>query len=312
MVLLSVETHGQLATTVSFQNEDRTLSFINMESALTSLCREWNSAFKESRRPSLFQVGQVGRDRISALWATAPFRVSAVRVSGYLLRLPGGGYQFRNIPLLVRDETGRDRPEQGVVTFDAQGFIDDFFFGMEQHRYEELVGGGISEIDSVRRQKILRFLEDFRTAYNRKDLDLLEKTFSDNALVIMGRVVQSRPAGEGADYMGALGKQRVELIRMSKFEYLEQLRRSFARNQYIDVRFTDVSITRHPQYPVIYGISLKQAWRSSTYGDVGHLFIMIDFEDETRPLIHVRAWQPEKFTKREDVIQLGEFKIFKW
>lgn len=309
---LTIFCSAQVATTVSFENRDRSLTMNNMESALTALFREFNVAFQAKRQPDLPQANGVARERIRSLWAMAPFRVNAVRVTGYLLMLPGGGFQFRNVPLMVRDEAGRDRPEQGVVSFDAQGFVDDFFFGMEQHRYEELVGGGVTETDSARRIQILRFLEDFRTAYNRKDLDLLEKTFSDNALIIMGRVVQSKPRGEGADYLSALGKDRVELIRMSKFEYMDQLRKSFFRNQYIDVRFSEINIVRHTLYPVIYGVSLKQNWRSSTYGDVGYLFIMIDFEDEHRPLIHVRAWQPEKFTRKEDAIQLGEFKIFKW
>lgn len=312
MFFIAMPLRGQVATSVRFSNPDRSLSVVNMESALTALCREFNSAFQEKRKLSLFQANGVARQRISALWASAPFRVAAVRLQGYLLKLPGGGYQFRNVPLVVRDESGQDQQEQGVVNFDAEGFVDDVFFGMEQHKYEELLGNGVSDIDSARRQQILRFLEDFRTAYNRKDIDLLEKTFSDNALVIMGRVIQSKPAGDGGDYLSALGRERVELIRMSKFEYLDQLRKSFARNQYIDVRFSEISIMRHPKYPVIYGVNLKQNWKSSTYGDVGYLFIMMDFEDEARPLIHVRAWQPEKFTRKEDVIQLGEFQIFKW
>ena len=38
---------------------------------------------------------------------------------------------------------------------------------------------------------------------------------------------------------------------------------------------------------------------------------MVDFEDEQRPLIHVRAWQPEKDTELKDVIELGDFDVIK-
>lgn len=304
-------TGAQVATVVSFDNRDGSLFQSNMEMSISAVCQELNRAFAEKRQPMLPQVTPVARERIRALWSTAPFRVSAVRLTGNLLSLPGGGFQFRNIPLVLRDENGSDRQESGVFNMDNEGLIDDFSFGLELHRWEQLLSAGKDEVDSIRRRRILDFLEDFRTAYNRKDINLLENTFSENALIIMGKVIRPKPSGEGINYLSGLGKERVELIRMSKKEYMSQLRLSFARNQFIDVRFTDMNITRHPAYKTIYGVSLRQAWRSSTYADDGYLFVMIDFEDDSRPIIHVRAWQPQKFTPKSDVIQLGEFIIFK-
>ena len=77
------------------------------------------------------------------------------------------------------------------------------------------------------------------------------------------------------------------------------------------VSFDDVEIVKHGTDEDIYGVNLKQMWRSSTYGDEGYLFLMIDFEDEGHPLVHVRAWQPTKDTPLNDVIELGDFDIVK-
>lgn len=33
---------------------------------------------------------------------------------------------------------------------------------------------------------------------------------------------------------------------------------------------------------------------SSTYGDKGYLFLMVDINDPENPIIKVRTWQPER------------------
>jgi hypothetical protein len=44
----------------------------------------------------------------------------------------------------------------------------------------------------------------------------------------------------------------------------------------------------------IFGVRLLQEYHSATYGDVGYLFLMVDLREVQRPVIHVRAWQPDK------------------
>ena len=44
----------------------------------------------------------------------------------------------------------------------------------------------------------------------------------------------------------------------------------------------------------IFGVRLLQEYHSTTYGDIGYLFLMVDLRDTQRPVIHVRAWQPDK------------------
>jgi len=72
---------------------------------------------------------------------------------------------------------------------------------------------------------------------------------------------------------------------------MERLRTVFRNNNFINVRFDEIEVMRHGGNPNIYGVTLQQHWNSSTYRDQGWLFLMIDFTDESNPLIWVRTWQ---------------------
>ena len=85
-------------------------------------------------------------------------------------------------------------------------------------------------------------------------------------------------------------------------QYFKNLSRTFNTQEYINIRFTDTDFIRQ-QVPDengvvkgedIFGVRLLQEYHSTTYGDVGYLFLMVDLRDTKRPIIHVRAWQPDK------------------
>ena len=170
-----------------------------------------------------------------------------------------------------------------------------------------------SDLDYARRQIIVDFVENFRTAYNRKDLPMLTSVFSDKALIITGKVVKEKP---GSDLTRlTLNNNRVVYIKQTKQEYLNNLQRVFKNTKYINVKFEDIEVVQHPKYDDVYGVTLKQFWHTDRYSDEGYLFLMIDFRDADKPLIQVRTWQPYKnaegqvVTKREDVYHLGSFRI---
>ena len=60
----------------------------------------------------------------------------------------------------------------------------------------------------------------------------------------------------------------------------------------------------------LYGVTLKQQWTSSTYTDTGYVFLLLEFVDPDRPLIHVRSWQPQRFDDGS-VISLQDFEIIR-
>ena len=310
MVLVNTSSQAQVRTTLVLGNDDGTVVFSVAQANVNRLLQTMNTAFAADDQAPAWPGALTAnaKVRMTELWSTAPFHCTEISITENLLKLPTGGWQVRNIPVAIK-EADPGKREEGVVNLTADGRIDDFYFGIEKNRYKSLISQGVTLSDFRRRQIILDFLENFRTAYNRKDLELIGQAFSDNALIIMGRVLQNRP--EGPRYLNSLGEKRVELIRMNKQQYLTHLQTSFTRNKFIDVRFDDIEIVQHPVHDKIYGVNLRQAWRSTTYGDDGYLFLMIDFEDENRPIIHVRSWQPKKETAREEIISMGDFDIIK-
>lgn len=227
-----------------------------------------------------------------------------------LLRLPKGGYEVRDLKMRVDMEGTDGSPFQNLVmTITDDGRIDDIRFGMELHHYRRLVEEGEVLQDFARRQQILQFVEIFRTAYNRKDISYLQNIFSDDALIIVGRIVEPEPnLPDMSRMMEASGfsRKKIELVRKSKQEYLSALTTTFQRNAFVRVEFDSLEIKPHKLYDHVYGVALKQSWHSSTYSDTGYVFLMIDFKDEDHPLIHVRSWQPERF-EDGSVINLYDF-----
>ena len=181
------------------------------------------------------------------------------------------------------------------------------------HRYDQIMAEKSSDLDYARRQVIIDFVENFRTAYNRKDIKLLNSVFSDKALIITGKVVAEKPNSD-IDRL-TLKNNKVVYIKQTKQEYIQKLTRIFKLNNYVNVKFEDIDVVQHPKYDDIYGVTLKQYWHTSHYSDEGYLFLMIDFRDADKPLIQVRTWQPYKnnvgqvITKKEDVYHLGSFRI---
>ena len=137
---------------------------------------------------------------------------------------------------------------------------------------------------------ILDYVEQFRTAYNQKDIDFLENVFSDDALIITGKVIR-RKKGDRV----AILKEESDVVytQHSKQEYIQRLRtRVFPAAKYIQVTFSDIRVAKHPSIEGYYGVTLRQGYKSSVYADDGYLFMIWDFRDESHPQIHVRTWQP--------------------
>ena len=140
------------------------------------------------------------------------------------------------------------------------------------------------------RMILVNFLEDYQTAYALKRQDYLNKIFSDDALIIVGTVLRQKQKG---DNMHLSTETMVRYDTLSKGKYMEKLRGVFARNEFVNIRFLDTDFSQHKSGMELYGIQIKQEYLSSTYGDVGYLFLMVDLREEL-PIIHVRTWEPEK------------------
>ena len=295
--LLTGTENGQLKTSI--------------EQSLTSLLTEFNMAQAGGRALQLDAPALQGKlstqavASLKALWTNSPFRCTETEVIERCLQTPAG-YQVRNIPLLMepldKENYQDDLYQELVVNFDRNGKVDEVYFSIGMHLYSKVIRSNITVTDLRRRQVILDFVENFRTAYNRKDLPFLGQVFSDDALIITGKQIKSVKNDGGI----TLDKS-FEYKRQTKAEYLANLKGVFSRNKVIKVIFDDIKVVKHPVKDYYYGVTLKQGWRSDTYSDIGYVFLLIDFKDEMNPMIHVRTWQPEKF---DDGTAVPESKIF--
>ena len=170
----------------------------------------------------------------------------------------------------------------------------------------KILGGKLTVDDAQRRRVILNYCEHFRTAYTTKDIDFLRQVFSEQALIIVGNVVRTKAGSEGK-FMPA---SRVEYNIRTKKEYISRLSKAFAANKNISVKFSDFRIMRHPTMDGIYGVSLRQQYKSDRYADDGYLFLLWDFRNESMPLIHVRTWQPaETISDDNEVMNIRDFNL---
>ena len=121
----------------------------------------------------------------------------------------------------------------------------------------KIMQGKLSETDAKRRHTILNYCEHFRTAYTTKDIDFLRQVFSDKALIIGGNVVKTTN-----DNNKVQAESKVTNAIHSKHDYINRLSKVFATIQKIDVKFSGFRIMRHPTMDGIYGVTLRQQYKS--------------------------------------------------
>lgn len=192
---------------------------------------------------------------------------------------------------------------QSIPTVSLQKIAKDNPFYKEAAK---VLAGKLSVEDTKNRKMILNYCEHFRTAYTTKDIPFLRQVFSDKALIIVGNMV--KPAADNGKCQA--GGSRVTYAIHSKRNYLLRLSKVFDMNKNVDVRFSDFRIMRHPTMDGIYGVTLRQQYKSDRYSDDGYLFLLWDFRDKTMPLIHVRTWQPaEAIHDTNEIINIQDFNL---
>jgi len=171
----------------------------------------------------------------------------------------------------------------------------------------KVLSGSLEENDSLSRHRILNYCEHLRASYTTRDIDFIKQVFSDNALIIVGQVVQTAAKSNGM----LPDRAKVEYIVRSKKAYVEKLDKIFKSGKKIDVQFSDFKIMRHPTMDGIYGVTLRQKYQCGTYSDDGYLFLLWDFRDRSMPMIHVRTWQPTLSINLgdDDLIDIGDFNL---
>ena len=240
--------------------------------------------------------------QLQALWTTSHFYCAETFIIARVLK-SANGYQVRNIPVFFKEGDSPEEQIQDIVLeFTRNGVLNDVFMSIPLNQYFSILETRDTVVDLRHRQLILGFVDNFKTAYNKKDTVYLNKVFSKDALIITGKEIS--PKGDGKNPEGV----KVEYVVQSKQQYIEKLKVIFRNNKYLKVNFSDIEVLRHPDKTNYYGITLRQEWNSSGYSDVGWLFLMIQFRENDDPLIWVRTWQPIS-VNRNKVFGLDDFNL---
>ena len=290
-----------------------------MEQAVASVMTEINRSHEQNISNLSFSeayMEQSAQAELNQLWQNDRFRCVEEEIVERVLTTHAG-YQVRNIPLIVNSAAEGEQLgyQEAVINFDKQGVITSFYYTINPELYSKLRMDQMQnrryEVSDIKdRMMILDYVEHFRTSYNQKDLKFLRQVFSDDALIITGKVVKVKksevvPSGNKVIY-----------TTQTKQEYLNNLARAFKSNGYIKVSFDDVIIVEHPTIHGIYGVTVHQKWNTARYSDEGYVFMVWDFRNPDTPQIHVRTWQPEFVDKTRgqrlnpnDVFTLGDFDL---
>ncbi len=161
---------------------------------------------------------------------------------------------------------------------------------------------GMSDWKSESRMILINFLEDYQTAYALKRIDYIDKIFSNDALIIVGTVLKQK---KKSDNIQMLEQARIKYDTLGKGKYIEKLHKVFNSNEFVNIRFLENDIAQHNSGTELYGIRIKQEYISSSYGDIGYLFLMVDLTDEL-PVIYVRTWEPNE---TEEPISFDSFDV---
>ena len=283
-----------------------------IENSIARILNEANAAQRAGRSLNFSAMGQLNirvQQSMAMLWENTPFVCTDEEVNEHCITT-GTGYQVRNIPLMMKPTGERDFNEdeyqEAVISFDRKGNVESFYLCISMNLYMNVIKSNIELTDLRRRQMILDYVEQFRTSYNQKDINFLNQVFSEDALIITGRVItQKQPEG--------FVTQKIRYNKQNKQQYLNNLRKVFNTTKYIHVSFDEIEVMRHPTNPYFYGVTLHQGWTSNTYHDEGYIFLLWDFRNEEAPEIHVRTWQPDRIggnaIARDEVFSLSDFDI---
>ena len=188
--------------------------------------------------------------------------------------------------------------EDVVFYFDHDGKIDNISFGMGIAVTNDILNRRAPGWSDDAREILLQFLENYKTAYALERLEYIRSIFSDDAQIIVGKVLKTKPGVNptGERNMSIAGQKAIKYTHLTKQDYMERLRRAFANNEFININFSNVSLRKITKITdkEKFVIQLAQEYNSSQYADKGYLLLLVDITNKEEPLIEIRTWQPDE------------------
>ncbi len=244
---------------------------------------------------------------LTMTWEQVHFSIEDDDIVDHCVSLPGksGGYRVQNVGVMMnpKQDSGYDgeKRREIYIDMDKTGKIVDFNFSLGMNMYTEILKKGEELGDLDRRLQIIDWCEHFAKAYCDKNMKFMQTIFSDDAIIITGKMTMQRVKTD----MGFKDQAKVKYLQQTKGQYLANLNKVFNSNSYVNVKFEDYTVIRHGAKPNYYGVTLRQKWHTARYSDEGTVFLIWDFTNEDAPRILVRTWQPTT----EKAFKLGDFKL---
>lgn len=195
----------------------------------------------------------------------------------------------RSVPMQFSFSAGRKFVENVVFVFeDSLKLIDNIPFGLSEVAKDDIFDTKPWSMQA--KEVLMSFLENYKTAYALGRVEYLESIFSDDALIIVGNVVEKL---EGSPELGYTTRRYVEKTKQTKQEYITRLKRVFRSNEFVNIKFANNDVRKLGMANERYAIQIKQDYFSENYGDTGWLTLMVNVENPQKPIIYVRVWEEE-------------------
>jgi len=215
------------------------------------------------------------------------------------------GWEARQFGVSVSCEGFPTRNETVVIDFDDSGKIYNFGYTINPALHELFESQGTAAGDWDYRQIAIKFLENYKTSYTTKNIEDVETLYSDDAIIITGKVVKRTKLDK--EISTNFSDEEIVYFKKTKQEHIASQKEVFQNNRFVWLQFDTFNISVAP-VDSIYGVSMQQNYYSSTYKDEGYLFLLIDFRGE-HPLIHVRNWQPGEWDLSKQM-KLENFRFY--
>lgn len=202
-----------------------------------------------------------------------------------------------NMSFAFDDEKKQTFVEDVIFYLDKYGKIDNVTFGLGIDVTNGILTNPAPGWSDDAREVLLEFLENYKTAYALEDINYIESVFADNAHIIVGKVLKTKPGFNPANEKSysIAGKEAIQYSHLTKSDYMKNLKRVFASNEFININFLNVAVRKitKDKEREKYVIQLEQEYTSSNYSDRGYLMLLVDITDKEEPLIEIRTWQPD-------------------
>ena len=284
------------AQTVTFRFQEGTLSDASlrekMEERISCLLSEITQASKANRPLSLdsLSLSPKASKRLSMLWDNLHFSCDDTEIIEKCLQ-DINGYEVRSIFVTLQptaDGYMGELERELVISFDTDGQITGVRMAMGDDTYLTIQNRSIDAADFRKRLEILRFLEDYRSYYEEKNIEALhDDIYNENV-----GFCTSRSHIDG-DTNQDLSEFKLKIENYDTKEVISRLTKAFANNKYVTVKFDQIQIMRHFTKRGFYVVRFHQELSCGEYPNNGYMFMIWELREGRSPVLQVRAWQPE-------------------